>query len=54
MTHQPCSKVKHKTKYEAIKALERRKELNKYFPRMMECRYYWCDECGCYHLTKRR
>lgn len=49
-----CKKRQFATTAEAEQALVHIKEVSKYLPKRMETRFYWCDRCGAYHLTKQR
>ena len=46
-----CEKVKYNDKIAAMLALARCKHSRK--GKRRECRIYWCNECGGYHLTKQ-
>lgn len=46
----PCKKKKYKDKLSVMIALANCQ--SKGNSKRMETRYYWCEECKAYHLTK--
>lgn len=46
-----CRKVKYKDKIAAMFALSQCKSVKK--GNRQEIRFYYCNKCKCYHLTKK-
>lgn len=48
-----CTKRKYKDKISVMFALS---QCNKHSAKSnrQECRFYWCDKCKSYHLTKKK
>lgn len=48
-----CKKRKYKDKISVMFALSQCIRVGKYKPIRDEKRFYYCDECQCYHLTSK-
>lgn len=46
-----CGKRCYKTKLDAMLALA--SCVSKHSKKRLETRYYWCSDCGAFHLTKQ-
>lgn len=48
-----CKKRKYKDLISVMFALSQCKKVGKFNPIRNEKRYYYCEECKCYHLTSK-
>lgn len=48
-----CNKRKYKDKLSVMFALSQCRRVGKYNPIRDEKRFYYCEECKCYHLTSK-
>lgn len=48
-----CNKRKYKGKLSVMFALSQCRRVSKYNPIREEKRFYYCEECKCYHLTSK-